>query len=482
MEELQRALSSRGLTVSTLPEKGRCLFTTRDFREVIISEKPYVCAPNKSGDGVEWRCDGCFGTTNLKRCSTCQVAWYCGSNCQKEEWKLHRLECDALSKLDKDKRKSVTPSIRLMLRLYLRRKFEAERVIPATAMENYKLVEALVSHMSDIEEKQLVLYAQMANLVNLILQLPDINIKEIAENFSKLACNAHTICDSELRPLGTGLFPVISIINHSCLPNSVLVFEGRSAVVRAVQHIRKDSEVLISYIETAGSTMTRQKALKEQYLFTCNCLRCIKLGQSDDIQESAILEGYQCKNVGCDGFLLRDSDNIGFICQLCGLVRSKEEIKAIASEIKSWTDKALTSSSSQNYQEAISMYMKIEELQRKLCHQFSISLMQTREKLLKLFMELQDWREALAYCRLTIPVYERVYPGFHPLLGLQYYTCGKLEWLLGDTENAVKSLTKAVDILRITHGTTTPFMKELFMKLDEARAEASYKLSSKEDE
>ena len=54
--------------------------------------------------------------------------------------------------------------------------------------------------------------------------------------------------------------------------------------------------------------------------------------------------------------------------------------------------------------------------------------------------------------------------------------------LLGDTENAVKSLTKAVDILRITHGTTTPFMKELLMKLDEARAEASYKLSSKEDE
>ena len=53
--------------------------------------------------------------------------------------------------------------------------------------------------------------------------------------------------------------------------------------------------------------------------------------------------------------------------------------------------------------------------------------------------------------------------------------------LLGDTENAVKSLTKAVDILRITHGTSTPFMKELLMKLDEAHAEASYKLSSMED-
>jgi SET and MYND domain-containing protein len=39
---------------------------------------------------------------------------------------------------------------------------------------------------SDIDEKQLVLYAQMANIVNFILQWPEINIKEIAENFSKV--------------------------------------------------------------------------------------------------------------------------------------------------------------------------------------------------------------------------------------------------------------------------------------------------------
>lgn len=96
-------------------------------------------------------------------------------------------------------------------------------------------------------------------------------------------------------------------------------------------------------------------------------------------------------------------------------------------------------------------------------------------------MELEDWKEALAYCRLTIPVYQRVYPQFHPLLGLQYYTCGKLEWFLGDTENAIKSMTEAVEILRITHGTNSPFMKELILKLEEAQAEASYKLSSKDE-
>ncbi|KAK3230724.1 hypothetical protein Dsin_002605 [Dipteronia sinensis] len=481
MEELQRALEDGGLTVTNLPEKGRCLFTTRDFYpgEVIISHEPYVCVPNNSHS--ESRCDGCFTSNNIKKCSGCQVAWYCGSTCQKLDWKLHRLECHALSRLDKDRRKYVTPSIRLIVKLYLRRKLQSEKVIPTTATDKYDLVEALVAHMSDIDEKQLVLYAQMSNLVNLILQWPEINLKEIAENFSKLACNAHTICDSELRPLGTGLYPVISIINHSCLPNAVLVFEGRYAVVRAVQHIPKGGEVLISYIETAGSTMTRQKALKQQYLFTCTCPRCIKVGQYDDIEESAILEGYGCKDDDCSGFLLRDSDDKGFTCQQCGLVRSKEEIKTIASEIKALSDESLNSTSCRNQQEVLSMYKMIEKLQRKLCHPYSISLMQTREKLIKILMEREDWIQALACCRLTIPVYQRIYPGFHPLLGLQYYTCGKLEWLLGDTENAIKSLTKAVDMLRITHGTSSLFMKELLMKLEEAHAEASYKLSSIDD-
>ncbi|CAL9220289.1 unnamed protein product [Arabidopsis halleri] len=41
--------------------------------------------------------------------------------------------------------------------------------------------------MSEIDEKQMLLYAQMANLVNLILQFLSVDLREIAENFSKFA-------------------------------------------------------------------------------------------------------------------------------------------------------------------------------------------------------------------------------------------------------------------------------------------------------
>lgn len=188
MADLQRFLQDRCLSVSNLPHKGRSLFTTRDIRpgssllcrfrvsleqcfcssetnlshvflpgEVILSQKPYICVPNNTS--LESRCDGCFKTNNLKKCSGCQVVWYCGSSCQvyliwvlsveiqlmvvsivrfvvcfwlffqKSEWKLHRHECKALTRLEKEKRKFVTPTIRLMVKLYIKRNLQNEKVI-----------------------------------------------------------------------------------------------------------------------------------------------------------------------------------------------------------------------------------------------------------------------------------------------------------------------------------------------------------------
>jgi hypothetical protein len=51
--------------------------------------------------------------------------------------------------------------------------------------------------------------------------------------------------------------------------------------------------------------------------------------------------------------------------------------------------------------------------------------------------------------------------------------------LLECTEDALKSLTRATDILKVTHGTKSQFMKELFGKLEEARAEVSFRISSR---
>ncbi|OMO50102.1 hypothetical protein COLO4_38230 [Corchorus olitorius] len=415
--------------------------------EVILREEPYVSAPKSFASEAVPVCQGCFKTSNLKKCSACQLVWYCGRSCQLSDWKMHRLECRAISRLDKNWRNVVAPDICLMVKLHLRRKLQSDKIIPTTATDNYKLVETLVAHMSSISEREMLLYARKAEIVKLILQWPDFNVKQTVENFSKgmekekggrkscfkafghfiqLSRNTHTITGSQMEALGIGLYLVISLINHSCSPNSVLVFEGKEAVIRAVQQIRKGDEVFVSYIDTGAATTSRQNDLLKQYFFTCTCSRCL----SHDPVYDEIDGSFNCMNDKCSG-----------------VYESNFDVK-----------------------EFLSAKKKRENFLKEFCGPSSILLTKVQSVLLEDYINLGDMQKALEYCRLTMPTYQRVYAGLHPLLGLRYYTSAKLEWINGNKVIAVDHLNKAVDILKVTHGTETQFMKELFGKLEKARA------------
>lgn len=43
------------------------------------------------------RCNYCFASTDVKRCSKCHFYGYCGRLCQKNDWNLHKKECRHLS-------------------------------------------------------------------------------------------------------------------------------------------------------------------------------------------------------------------------------------------------------------------------------------------------------------------------------------------------------------------------------------------------
>jgi SET and MYND domain-containing protein len=61
-----------------------------------------------------------------------------------------------------------------------------------------------------------------------------VDLRQIAQLLATFACNSHTICDEELRPIGVGLYPLGALINHGCRPNCVQTFAGRNIVFRCV--------------------------------------------------------------------------------------------------------------------------------------------------------------------------------------------------------------------------------------------------------
>jgi hypothetical protein len=91
--------------------------------------------------------------------------------------------------------------------------------------------------------------------------------------------------------------------------------------------------VTISYVELAASTHVRRLALKDQYYFDCDCVRCIASETQNGSREDAFVEGYRCINTSCEGPLMPDpGDSKKLICDLCGLNRHEADLTPLALE------------------------------------------------------------------------------------------------------------------------------------------------------
>ena len=94
---------------------------------------------------------------------------------------------------------------------------------------------------------------------------------------------------------GTGLYPLHSKANHSCQPNAEVVFpfNNNELVLNATCSIEEGEEVLISYLDDCDrerSRHSRQKQLRENYLFTCTCLKCIAQNMDADVTSEEEME------------------------------------------------------------------------------------------------------------------------------------------------------------------------------------------------
>jgi len=75
---------------------------------------------------------------------------------------------------------------------------------------------------------------------------------------------------------GSGLFPKIARINHSCNPNVHLAWNPNihKKAVFASRDIKEGEEILTTYIQLFYDRATRDMLLQTKFFFTCKCLGC----------------------------------------------------------------------------------------------------------------------------------------------------------------------------------------------------------------
>ena len=146
-----------------------------------------------------------------------------------------------------------------------------------------------------------------------------------------------------------GIYPHVARINHSCIPNCRYRYKNGRIEVWARQTIPAGAELSISYrfelhvisvcdtvlcgrsCQTAFPGMpwdvylNRQRVLKANYFFDCNCELCSAT--------SVELESMVCRMKGCRGFVKPLPDKPTCMCTICGTSRECVEIWADGAEL-----------------------------------------------------------------------------------------------------------------------------------------------------
>uniref|UniRef100_A0A3P8VBY6 [histone H3]-lysine(4) N-trimethyltransferase n=1 Tax=Cynoglossus semilaevis TaxID=244447 RepID=A0A3P8VBY6_CYNSE len=398
--------------------------------QLVLSAEPLACCvSNRVRSQV---CHHCFswGET-LKRCSQCKAARYCNAMCQKQAWSIHRRECKSLQRLSP----RIPPdSVRL-----------AARIIFALVCELYT-VEEHESHLSLMSEQKKQGLSELASTLQLYLQQEAAGLEPIMTSalppscqdplslMAKIICNCFTICDKELQEIGVGLYPSLSLLNHDCRPNCVMMFDGPLLQLRAVVDIRPEEELTISYIETLSVTAERQKQLQDQYYFTCRCQLCSCGAEQDRFMLSGEeAKWQQLKEVLPELEKHKTQNNWETLLKSC---------------------RRLLSTVVNNVPDENVYKLKLTDMAVDAC------------------VHLQLWEEALSFGRKTLSVYKRYFPDPHPVHGVQLMRVGKLQHYLGHIQEALDTFRQAFQILELTHGRTHPLTTEVLTKMEECQSHA----------
>ncbi|XP_048968388.1 histone-lysine N-methyltransferase SMYD3 isoform X2 [Canis lupus baileyi] len=344
----------------------------------------------------------------LMRCSQCRVAKYCSAKCQKKAWPDHKRECKCLKSC---KPRYPPDSVRLLGRVV----FKLMEETPSESEKLYSFYD-LESNINKLTEdkkdglRQLVMTFQhfMREEIQDASQLP--SSFDIFEAFAKVICNAFTICNAEMQEVGVGLYPSMSLLNHSCDPNCSIVFNGPHLLLRAVRDIEAGEELTICYLDMLMTSEERRKQLKDQYCFECDCVRC-------ETQDK-------------DADMLTGDEQVWR--QVQESLKKIEELKA------HW-----------KWEQVLAMCQTIISSNAERLPDINVYQLRVLDCAMDACINLGLLEEALFYGIRTMEPYRIFFPGSHPVRGVQVMKVGKLQLHQGMFPQAMKNL-------RLTLGKSLP--------------------------
>jgi len=374
--------------------------------------------------------------TTLKCCAKCKFAKYCNEECQKNAWNDHKLECGALAKIcPKVPSEEVRLAGRILFKHYQKLKDgadkdESEAYLKMAELEAHDSVKLTPVENKDMENKMKILKGYLTN-TKLITKKKTVSDEELKKIFFQIKSNAFMLSDrSGLQVIGSGIYPSIALLNHSCASNCCAIQNMNKVELRPLKDLEANEELLISYVDPISTSIERKTELKEKYNFACRCSDCC-----------------QRKN---DALYIAKLDHVSEEDAAKWGEKSGDLMEQIYKAKETFNFAAM-------HQLSTTALVQLE----KVFPDSNLHVLRLLQPLVDVACGMQDFAVAENAARRITKVYETLLPKCHPLKGLQLMRLGVVQWHLMKLEEAISSFNTAEALLSLTHGMNHPTVFDL---------------------
>jgi len=385
----------------------------------------------------------------FSKCGSCKIARYESREAQKSDWKDHKDECKATVRVAPKKFNNET---RLVAKMLSKMKRLGEKKAPEEALISVKEME---SHIEDRDAEARVSIDE--NCMNFgdyygYENIPDDNDATLNHLFGLLECNGFSITDSRgITMVGVGVYPSISLLNHSMDPNCVAISIGKAVHLRALKNIEIGEELCINYCEELTSVSEITDYCKNSYYFD------YKLeNESEECQKW--ISDQNDKLIGAQSYCVEPTEKqIKYITKY-----STDMLKRIGKG----------SHKENNHQRYTLQACGALMQQENLLSDTSILKIRMLRYAADGMLAQHQYTDALPYAQRILSAYQTMLPKHSATLAMYNLKVGTIHWHLQEIEQAIKTLADAAHGLEITHGPDHNMYKDCTTMIQQCQQES----------